>query len=78
MAWSRDSRYVYSNNPQEERGVILRIRVSDGKRETVVDFAPLRRLHGTVNRWFNLAPDDSPILIRSFDDDAIFAVHWAD
>jgi len=78
MAWSRDSRYVYVNNPQEEAGVILRIRVSDRKREKVVDFSPLRRLHGSLNRWFTLAPDDSPILLRHIDAYEIYALSWTD
>jgi hypothetical protein len=56
-AWSADSRYIYFK--RDGINWILRVRVSDGAEEKLVEL-PFR----TASWSFTLGPDDSPIVLR--------------
>lgn len=74
--WSRDSQFIFTDSPRLPRPIIEKIRVADGRRVTVADFAPLERMPGTGSPWFGLAPDGSPILLHLYNPTEIYALHW--
>jgi len=78
LSWSHDSRYLYFSNPQGLSPAIYRVRTADGKLELVSNLLGLQKLPGGLDRWFGLAPDDSPILHRMVRQDAILQVDWAE
>ena len=72
--WSRDGQYLYVLD-QSGTGAVLRIRISDGKEERVVDlknFATAGRYNGSLS----LAPDDSPLLLRNAGTQDVYALDW--
>ena len=69
--WSRDGKYVYFLRFPEHPAV-LKIRVSDGLVETAVD---LKDFPLTVGRgWLGLTPDDSPLLLKDFGTQDVYAL----
>jgi hypothetical protein len=52
----------HADSPPGETPVIERIRIADGKRETVASLSMLQKTIGQTDSWFGLAPDGSPIL----------------
>ena len=79
-SWSRDGRFLYFQDWDRGSGLpsrVVRVRMSDRKRETVVDLKTLDRLSiGTYMSWSGLAPDDSVLLARDNSTDEIYAVKW--
>ena len=58
---------------------IVRLRLSDGKIENIVDVKDVGRMTtGTIVDWFGLAPDDSPLFARDIGTQEIYAldVQW--
>jgi len=76
--WSSDSLFLYVDSPQGEKPIIERIRVSNGKRETVASLVPLQKTLGQVNPWIGLTPDNSPMLLHLSTTSDIYALDWAD
>lgn len=74
--WSTDSRFVFIDNPRIDHPVIERIRISDGRRVTVADLAPLQRMPGNNSPWFGLTPDGAPILLHYYSASEIYALNW--
>ena len=80
--WSHDGRYLYFSdyNPaQELHPRVVRLRLSDGKIEHIVDVQNLGRLTtGSLGAWFGLAPDDSLLFARNISTQEIYAleVDW--
>ena len=81
--WSHDGRYIYfsdMHNPaQELHSRVVRLRLSDGKIENIVDVQNLGRLTiGSFGAWFGLAPDDSLLFARNISTQEIYAleVDW--
>ena len=81
--WSHDGRYIYfmdfHNPAQGIHTRVVRLRLSDGKIENIVDVQNLGRLTtGSFAGWFGLAPDDSPLFARDISTQEIYAleVHW--
>ena len=74
LSWSADSKYVYANVGGQS-AQIVRIRVSDGRRETVLDFSSQDKfdLAESDDLQFSLAPDASVILHRSLHSQEIYA-----
>jgi Tol biopolymer transport system component len=70
--WSRDGRFIYyvkwTGDP-----AVTRIRVSDGKRETVADMKGARYT-GFYTLWMGLDPADTPMLLRDIGSEDIFAL----
>lgn len=74
LNWSKDGQYIYSFD-FEGKGGVLRIRISDGKKEKVVDlkdFVTTGRYGGSLA----LAPDDSPLLLRDDGSQDVYALDW--
>jgi hypothetical protein len=81
--WSRNGKYIYfqalSSPTPDSDEIILRIRVSDRKLESIVDMKKVGRLTtGTIVDWFGLAPDDSPLFARDISTQEVYAleVDW--
>lgn len=76
--WSGDSRYVFVNSPQQEKLVVERIRIRDGKRATVMNLDSPHNGFGTLGSWIGLTPDNSPMLFKDFVTSAIYSLEWSD
>jgi DNA-binding winged helix-turn-helix (wHTH) protein/Tol biopolymer transport system component len=81
--WSHDGRYIYfsdMHNPAQELHTrVVRLRLSDGKIENIVDLQNVGRLTaGSFGAWFGLAPDDSLLFARNISTQEIYAleVDW--
>jgi Tol biopolymer transport system component len=72
--WSRDGQYVYVLD-QSGTEAVLRIRVSDGKEERVIDLKNFSTA-GRYNGSLSLAPDDSPLLLRNAGTQDVYALDW--
>jgi eukaryotic-like serine/threonine-protein kinase len=74
LNWSKDGQYIYALDAKGSDAV-FRIRISDHKKEQVVDlknFVTTGRYGGSLA----LAPDDSPILLRDIGSQDIYALDW--
>ena len=81
--WSHDGRYIYfqdmHNRAQELYNRVVRLRLSDGKIEHIVDVQNIGRLStGSFGAWFGLAPDGSLLFARNITTQEIYAleVDW--
>ena len=78
LSWSRDCKYIYFQalDPvQNIRENIVRLRMSDGKVEQILEEKDIGRLTtGTITDWFGLAPDDSPLFARDIGTQEIYAL----
>ena len=78
--WSREGKYIYfqdkRKSAQGARNLVVRLRLSDRKIETIVDVNKVGRLTtGTIALdWFGLAPDDSPLFARDISTSEIYAL----
>jgi Tol biopolymer transport system component len=72
--WSEDGQYVYflhwPDNP-----AVLRAHITDRKVERVVDLRSFSTT-GHWGVWMNLAPGDSPMLLRDAGSQDIYALDW--
>src|SRR5262252_1758242 len=67
IAWSADGRFVYFDTFLEKNPAYHRLRVSDGKIESIVDLKRIRTFpsqFGGLGSWTGLAPGDVPLLVR--------------
>jgi eukaryotic-like serine/threonine-protein kinase len=76
MSWSRDGKYVYFDSTSPTDPAIYRVRIGDRKLERVASLKDIRREWGIWFPWFALAPDDSPLLLRSAGSQEIYALDW--
>ena len=80
--WSHDGRYIYFLDYNPGQGFhyrVVRLRLSDGKIENIVDVQNVGRLTtGSFAAWFGLAPDDSLLFARDISTQEIYAleVDW--
>ena len=70
--WSRDGRYLYYVRWTTAQ-TLVRIRVGDGKLETVADLKG-ERYTGVYTLWMALDPSDKPMLLRDVGTDDIYAL----
>lgn len=72
-AWSRDGESIWYYNVG--RSEIRRHRLRDDRDELVL---PLKvtEMTGLVGYWFNLTPDDEPMILRRRDIQEIYALDW--
>jgi Tol biopolymer transport system component/DNA-binding winged helix-turn-helix (wHTH) protein len=70
--WSHDSRWIYYVRWTADPAV-LRIRVADGKQESVADLKGARYT-GTYTLWMGLDPADAPMMLRDEGTDDIYAL----
>lgn len=76
LAWSNDSRYVYFDTLFEENPAYHRVRIADGKMETVVDLKQIRTFPSQfgAGSWTGLAPGDIPLFVRDTSTQEIYAL----
>jgi serine/threonine protein kinase/Tol biopolymer transport system component len=72
--WTKDGQYLqfFQSNGT---WTVIKIRISDGKRETVLDLKNI----GLTGRWGHsiaIAPDDSPLLLRDAGTQDVYALDW--
>jgi Tol biopolymer transport system component/DNA-binding winged helix-turn-helix (wHTH) protein len=73
-SWSRDAKYVYALDAHEaHKSAIVRIRLSDGKFESVADLNDIRLISGG---GIGLDPDDAPLTVRDVGTEEIYALEW--
>lgn len=75
--WSRDSKYIYIDGYGSIKPAIERIRINDGRRETVISLDSLRRAPGVISNWFGLTPEDDPLVLHVLTSSEIYEVKWA-
>jgi Tol biopolymer transport system component len=73
FAWSHDSDYLYIDSG--EAG-IFRIELANRREEKVADTRGIKRAAGNFGIWLGLAPDDSPLILRSLNSDRVYALEW--
>jgi Tol biopolymer transport system component/DNA-binding winged helix-turn-helix (wHTH) protein len=72
--WSRDSNYIYFGDwSVPHRSSVGRVRIRDGKIETVADLSTVRQ---TADAWIGGGPDDVPLAIREVGTEEIYALDW--
>ena len=71
---SHDGKYLYFDTQIEANPAIYRLRLSDRKLERVAGLENVRRVNGSIGRWFDLTPDDSPMLLRNIGSRQIYAI----
>jgi Tol biopolymer transport system component len=70
--WSHDGTYLYFNT-YPPAAAVYRVRVSDGRMETVVSLKDVR-VTGAVGQWFGLTPGDIPLVLRKTRVQEIYAL----
>jgi Tol biopolymer transport system component len=78
LNWSSDSQSIYAESPRDEKPVIERIQVKDGRRTTVVNLTSLQNIPNQLDRWFGLTPNNLPILLYRFTASEVYALNWTD
>jgi Tol biopolymer transport system component len=73
--WSRDSQYVYFGLGAYAPGTdsLARVRIADRKVQELKSLRDIRET-GFFGSWFGLAPDDSPLILRSNATQEIYAL----
>jgi serine/threonine protein kinase/Tol biopolymer transport system component len=76
LAWAHDSEYVYFDTVLSNDSGYFRQRISDLKREKVVDLRKLRQFGDQFGpgSWTGLAPGDQPIFVRDISTQEIYAL----
>ncbi len=76
LAWSADSRYVYFDTALEKDPAYHRLRISDGKLETVADLKQIRTFPSQFGpgSWTGLGPGDVPLFVRDTSAQEVYAL----
>ena len=69
-SWARDSTFLFF----DEAGVRVRLRIADGRKETVSSYEGLRRRITRLGAWVDHAPDGSILAVRDTSLDEMFAL----
>jgi Tol biopolymer transport system component len=74
LSWSADSNYLYANIPGTDARIV-RIRISDGSRETMFEFRSQDKfdLADSEDTQFSVAPDDSIVLHHRILSEEVYA-----
>ncbi|HEV2378955.1 MAG TPA: hypothetical protein VG206_04070 [Terriglobia bacterium] len=75
LSWSRDSKYIYGDDPQGPDPTVFRVRIRDRRRERVASLKSVLQLGGRY-LWFGLTPDDSVIAYETVRTPEIYALDW--
>jgi WD40 repeat protein len=72
--WSHDGKHLYFQGliAPDAFFRVLRLRLSDRKIEEIADMRKVGRM--TVDFWFGLTPDDSPLVTRDISTQEIYAL----
>ena len=69
---SHDGSYLYFDSVWQSDPAVYRLRIRDRKLEKVVSLNNFRRTRGANGYWFDLAPDDSPLLLRNLSTEQVY------
>ncbi len=69
---SRYGAYFYFDSEWQDGPAVSRLHMSDRKLEKVVSLRDFPRVRGAYGTWFDLAPDDSPLLLRNLSTEQLF------
>jgi hypothetical protein len=72
-SWSHDGESIWYYDPT--RGAIMRCHVREKRHEEIVQLKR-EELTGLIGFWFNLTPDDEPMILRRRDVQQIYALEW--
>ena len=75
LCWSRDSQYVYFLLGRSEKPCVMRVNVTDRKLAQVASLMGFQQT-GYYAFWLDLAPDDSPLLLKDTGTQEIVALDW--
>jgi len=56
-------------------GTVIKVRVGDGKTDKVLDLKNIA-LTGLYGVWLDVAPDDSPIVLRNAGTQDVYSLDW--
>jgi len=76
LAWSADSSFIYFDTALSKNAAYVRLKISDGKVEQLVDMKNMRTF---VNQfgpasWTGLAPGNQPLFVRDISSQEIYAL----
>jgi eukaryotic-like serine/threonine-protein kinase len=72
--WSRDGKYIYAEDYPDKADDIVRVNVSNGNVERLLDLQAIPRGFDPWEFWVGLAPDDSPLLMRDKSTQEIYSM----
>lgn len=75
--WSSDSKYIYIDGYGSIKPAIERVRIKDGRRETVINLDSMRRAPGAIGNWFGLTPENDPLVLHVLTSSEIYELKWA-
>lgn len=61
LDWSRDGRYVYTENSALKEPAIVRVRIANHKVEQIAPLKGVRRVVAAGDLWSGITPDGSPL-----------------
>jgi hypothetical protein len=74
--WSRDSQNIFIYDIRPEDPGVIRVNVASRRAELVASLKDVFLLSGDAQRWFGLAPDDSPIIYREMESPELYSFDW--
>jgi Tol biopolymer transport system component len=76
--WASNSQYLYCLEVNVSAAHLFRVRMSDGKLESIEDLQNFRGTQEPLigDLWLGLAPGDSPLLLRDRGSEEIYALDW--
>jgi len=72
--WSHDGKYVYVRENRGGSGQLVRVRIQDRVRETVLSLKDFPQLADIFTGWIGLTPDGAPLLMRDRSVQEIYAL----
>jgi WD40-like Beta Propeller Repeat len=75
-SWSRDGKYIYFSDWRSNLLLVFRLRVKDGKNETMLDAGRVGPTPAGTYGWIGLAPDESVLMTREIGATEIYGLKW--
>jgi serine/threonine protein kinase/Tol biopolymer transport system component len=72
--WSHDGKYLYAEDYSDATDDMVRVNVTDGKMERLLNLKEIPRGFDPWEFWVGLAPDDSPLLMRDRSTQEIYSL----
>jgi eukaryotic-like serine/threonine-protein kinase len=72
--WSHDGKYLYAEDYSDATDDMMRVNVTDGKMERLLNLKEIPRGFDPWEFWVGLAPDDSPLLMRDRSTQEIYSL----
>jgi eukaryotic-like serine/threonine-protein kinase len=75
-SFSRDGKSVYVKATSQNEPGVYRIRIADRSLEQIANLKDIQQATGAMGAWMGLDLDDSPMVLRSFISQEIYALDW--